>query len=353
MARINPAIFIIVGILLFFNLYNFRNGRDEAESQIRIENNTIYLEDFTLKQKISQMFIVRADERNLESFYAGGILVAGLKTKEQYAERIKKYKEKSKIKLFVAADLEGWWNPFSDFVKFPNLDEIKTKEEAYNLGKEHGKLLKELGFNLNFAPVAELEDNVWKHRAFTGNASEISEKVNSYIQGLQKEGVMATLKHYPGGSLNRKDPHLYVVKSEISEEQLEVFESALENVSAVMVGHAIVSGAADSKGMPSSVSGELISELRKKFDSLIISDDASMRGLRNMYFFNERQLFIDLINAGNDIIIDASSWNFYYNYNFKKRIAYIEEAVKSGEISMARIDESVRRILKAKGYNAV
>jgi len=253
--------------------------------------------------------------------------------------------------MFVAADLEGYWNPFP-FFESPYLDKIKTKEDAYNLGAEHGKILKEIGFNLNFAPVAELEDKVWKHRTFSGSLGEISEKVNFYINGLQEQGVKATAKHYPGGSLNVKDPHKYIVKAEISQEQLNVFDSALENVSAVMIGHPIVFGAVDSNRKPSSVSFEIISELRKKFDGLIISDDINMRGLRNKYFLRERQLFIDLINAGNDIIIDGS-WHLFPAHNLNKKISYIKKAVNEGKIEEEKIDESVRRILIAKGYNVM
>ncbi len=326
----------------------------ERIKEILIENNTIYLDNLTMRQKIAQMFMVRGDERNLDliELNIGGILLGELNTKEDYKEKIKEYQENSKIKLFVSADLEGYWNPFSNFIKFPNIDEIKTKEEAYDLGIEHGKILQELGFNMNFAPVAEIEDNVWKHRAFSGSPEEISEKVNFYIKGIQEQGIKATAKHYPGGSLDVKDPHKYLVEAEISQEQLDVFNSVLENVSAIMVGHPIVSGVVDSKGKPSSVSLEIISELKKKFDGLIISDDINMKGLKKEYFLKEKQLFIDLINAGNDIIIN-SYWHLFPKHNLNKKISYIEEAIKLGKIKEDRINESVRRILTAKGYNVI
>jgi len=235
------GIFII--IILIFSSILISGKMEEIKDNIDLNN-------LTLKQKIAQMFIIQGNEKNLDltEFNVGGIILGEFKTKEDYKKLISEYNNKSKIKLFVSADLEGYWNPFHNFAKFPNADEIKTKEEAYELGKEHGEILKELGFNLNFAPVAEIKDNVWKHRAFLGNTSEISGKINYYVKGLQEQGILATLKHYPGGSLNIKDPHLQIVKSEISQEQMEVFNSVLTNTSSIMIGHAIDSGEINSNG---------------------------------------------------------------------------------------------------------
>ena len=115
-----------------------------------------------------------------------------------------------------------------------------------------------------------------------------------------------------------------------------------------MVGHEIASGGIESKGLPSSVSKEVVGELRNEFGGLIFTDSISMRGLRNKYILKEKEMFIDLIEAGNDIVIDSSK-NPILNKT-EKRIEKVIECIKKGFIDEKRIDDSVERILKSKGY---
>ena len=303
----------------------------------------------SIEEKVAQMIIVRGDsyEPRFSDIDIGGIQLSKKKTKESYKVLIEQYQKNSKIKLFIATDMEGYWNPFS-FYKSKNFAQVNNGKEAYELGKEHGKILKELGFNLDFSPVVETRNNVWPGRSFTGNNKEVKEKIKGYITGLHEEGIMATAKHYPGGSMIR-DPHWFIVRAKIYPEDLEMFEYAIKNnVDAIMVGHAIVYGTIDSKGKQSSISEEVIQPLRKKFAGLIISDAITMLGLRLSYLFKFDSIYIDLINAGNDIILDV--WKYSDYEKVKKRIDKTVEAVKQGKISEERIDDSVKRILEMKGY---
>ena len=311
------------------------------------------LSTLTSEEKIAQMIIVRGDtyEPRFLKLVIGGIQLDKQKTKESYKDLINKYQKNSKIKLLIATDMEGYWNPFNSFYKSKNFGEIKDGKEAYQLGKEHGKILEELGFNLNFAPVVEVRNKVWPGRSFTGNESEVKEKISSYIKGLHEYNIFATAKHYPGGSMLR-DPHWFKVKAEIYPEDLEMFEHAIENdVDAIMIGHTIVYGAVDSKGKQSSISEEVIQPLRKKFAGLIISDAITMLGLRLSYLFRFNSVYIDLISAGNDMIID--SWRYSNYKKVKEKIDNVVRAVEKGEISEERIDDSVRKILEMKGYEVV
>jgi len=319
----------------------------------KINAELVNMSDLTLEQKVAQMFIVRGDkfDPRLIELGVGGIFLDRQKTFEQYRRLIKEYQNKSEIKLFVATDLEGYWNPFP-FFKSKNFGEIENPEQAKELGQEHAGVLKELGFNLDFSPVVEAKNKVWPGRSFNGTREQKKQKIAAYIKGLQSRGIIATAKHYPGGNLI-KNPHWFKVKAKISNEDLEYFQTAIDsNVSAIMVGHSIVQGSLNSNRRQSSVSPEVISHLRKDFNGLIITDDINMWGLRWSYLFRTRKLYLDSVIAGNDIILDSG----YRTFSFKKverAVDIIVKAVEEGEIPEQRIDESVKRILKAKGYDVL
>jgi len=312
---------------------------------------TINLSEMGLKEKIGQLIIVKPNglKRDYVSeLNVGGIFLQEMKTKEKYKKTISFYQNLSKIKLFVAADMEGYWNPFSRFYKSKAFGEIKSEKEAYSLGKEHGKILKELGFNLDFSPIVEVRNKVWPGRSFTGPQKEVEEKISGYLKGLREEKIFSTAKHYPGGSMV-KDPHWFKYKTKIYPQDLNYFNYAISRkVDTIMIGHPIVYGALDSKGKQSTISKEIIGNLREKFSGLIITDAVTMLGLRFSYFLNFKKVYPDLILAGNDIILDTHHNSSYRS--IKKRIKEIEKAVSKGKISEKRIDESVKRILEKKGY---
>jgi len=342
--------FVILLILLFYlvdYLTILEKVKKENTGNIIIKNNTIQFDSLTLRQKIAQMIVIKGKVKKnmyLTNLNIGGIYFYKQKSEEDYSNLIIAYQNSSKINLFVSADLEGIWNPFSEFQKFPKFSEIKTEEEAYNIGLEHGEILKRIGFNLNFAPVAEFSDNVYGGRVFAGTKKEVEEKLESYIKGLQKN-VLGTCKHYPGKGMI-KNLHITKDKQIISKEDLELFDICIKNnISAVMIGHQIVSGELNSNGKSSSVSKEVIDNL-DNFSGLIISDEINMFGLKKFYLFDKKKLYKDLINSGENIILD-----FFLNpVSTYKLILKIEEEVKKGEVDEDKIDQSVKKILMAKGY---
>jgi len=311
----------------------------------------ISLSDLTLQEKIGQMMMVKGNEYDSRflDLGVGGIFLSSQKTKEETKKLIEKYQENSKIPLLVSADLEGHWNPFP-FFESKEFGDINTEDEAEQLGISHAEILKDLGFNLDFSPVVESKNKVWPGRSFTGQIHEIKSKSTSYIKGLQENGIHATAKHYPGGSM-MEDPHHFKVRAHIPQEELDLFNEAIANeVSAIMIGHAIVTGAIDSEGRQATVSPEVISHLRKDFDGLIVTDAIGMWGLKWSYLFRSDKMFVDLAKAGNDVILDTHY--IFPNYRrVKSGINAIVKAVEKGEISERQIDESVTRILKKKGYN--
>ena len=330
-------IFIVLAIVLFM---------------MRASANQINLSDLSIEEKIGQMIIVKANDGINEKFISlgvGGIFLNDGKTTEQFKEIINEYQNKSKIKLFVSTDMEGYWNPFSDY-KSKSFGEIKNSKESKSLGKEHAEKLKEAGFNLDFSPVVESKNKVWPGRSFEGDFNERKAKIESYIFALQENGIIATAKHYPGGSME-KNPHWRLVKAENDKEDLENFNVAINaDVKAIMVGHAIVSGEIDSFGKSASISPEVLQILRNSFSGLIITDDISMLGLRLKYLFKREKMCVDLVKAGNDIILDSWKTN---PKKVERCIKTIVNSVSFGEISEERINESVKRILEAKGYKVI
>ncbi|MFH1803162.1 MAG: glycoside hydrolase family 3 N-terminal domain-containing protein [archaeon] len=318
----------------------------------RVNANEINISELTLKEKVGQMVMIKANDGLNEEFISlgvGGIFLNGGKTSDQFKEIIDEYQNASKIKLLVATDMEGYWNPFSD-KESKSFGEITNANEAKALGKEHAETLKNAGFNIDFSPVVESKNKVWPGRSFTGTPEERKEKITAYINALQKEGIIATAKHYPGGSME-KNPHWRLVKAEIDKEDLENFDIAIQSeVKAIMIGHAIVHGEIGSNKKPATASPEVIAKLRENFSGLIITDDINMLGLRLKYLFQRKKMCVDLAKAGNDIILD--SWKTKPS-SVEKCIKAIVNSVNSGEIPEKRIDESVTRIFEAKGYNVI
>lgn len=342
MGMLKVTFIISICLLLVMFQINFVN----AEKQIKFS-------ELSLEEKIGQLIIVKPTETNSDwvNLNVGGIFVTDRNfTKEDYKNHINYYQNKSNYNLFVTTDMEGYWNPFQ-FYAGKNFGEINSKEEAYSLGVEQGKIMKELGFNWDFSPIVEVKNKVWPGRSFIGSKKEVEEKIEGYLEGLHSEGIKTTAKHYPGGSMV-KNPHLLKYKVEIKQEDLDYFNFAIKKgVGAIMVGHPIVYGAIDSKGKQSTISSEVILPLRENFEGLIITDAVTMLGLSISYFWNFKKAYPDLILAGNDIILDTHKFS---NYNqIKRRINYLTKEAEKNPVLMKRINESSAKILKIKGYEVI
>ncbi len=351
-------LFLLTGIILLSIILGYayskkdleRNVLEKNTKNIDIKNNTINFSSLTLQQKIAQMTIVRGDEFDgkFNDLNIGGIFLDRQSSLKDYKELIQKYQNNSKIKLIVSTDFEGAWSPFTKAniseKEFPKFSDIKTPEKAYEVGLKQGVLLNKLGFNINFAPVAEFEDKAYGGRVFAGTKKEIENKLKKYIQGLQKT-IPGTCKHYPGKGMI-KNTHYLPDKRNITKSDLDLFEICFKsNISSIMVGHQKVYGELNSKNKPSSVSKEVIDSI--KGDSIIISDEINMWGLKIYYLFNKRVLYKDLINSGNNLILDFK----INSQEMEKILKDLEKKVEKGEISEEKINNSVRKILKLKGYN--
>ncbi len=342
---------VVVFVLGTLNLAQARGWLIPEQPEIVIVDGKIELDSMTLEQKIAQMVVVHGGLWNIEpwlNMQLGGIHLFALEKADLYKEIIAEFQEGSQIPLFVTIDFEGCWNPFSNFKDSISVSDIVEVGQAFQKGSEEGKYLQELGFTINFAPVVDLDDQIWDCRSFPGGKEEVALLAEAYVLGLQSQGMIATAKHYPGKTLVVKDPHKFLVSASISEEDLYPYQELSDSVKSAMVSHLIVTGAVDSEGIPSVVSSSAIGELKREFKGLIISDEINMLGLKDFYSSLD-EMYVAVFKSGNDVIL-----NFNEDPNeIQHMIEIVVEAVEKGEISEEKIDNSVRKILELKGFEVI
>lgn len=319
-----------------------------TQPQPLIEGKTIVLDSLTLEQKIAQMVIVAGQKWNLNAWQKmqlGGIHLYAKASEEVFRGTIEEFQNGMNIPFLVSVDLEGCQNPFAAFKNFTVAVDVATGDQAFTKGKEEGAYLSSLGITLNFAPVVDLEDTIWKCRSFPGDVQQITDLAEAYVSGVQSESVLATAKHYPGKTLVIHDPHKYLVEAAISEDDVYPYEKLSSSVKAMMISHIISSGAVDSQGVPAVASSDAVTDLRDNFTGLIITDEINMLGLRKFYPTID-ELYLAVFTAGNDLVI-----NFNEDpHEIRRMILLVRDAVLRGDIDEDRIDASVRRILTAKGF---
>ncbi len=351
--KIFYVLLIMVFILGSLNLVKTKGLFIPVQPSLSFRDNVIDLDSMTLEQKIAQMVVAAGTKENYwpwKNMQLGGIHLFARQTEHIFNNTILDFQFEMPVPFFVTADLEGCVSPFGFIREFTAASEVNSIDEAFEKGVDEGAFLHKLGFNLNFAPVVDLKDDIWKCRAFPGDEAKIAELAQAYLTGLQAEGVIGTAKHYPGKTLIVKDPHKYIVAAEIGRKDVYPYEYLADKgeVKAIMVSHVITSGQVDSEGVPSVVSKKVIDDLRTNFDGLIVSDEVHMLGLKKFYNSVD-EMYVAVFKAGNDVIL-----NFDQDPNeIYRMIRVVKRAVERGEIPAAQIDASVAKILEAKGFRVV
>ncbi len=327
----------------------------DIKEDIFTQVKTISLQEMSIEEKVAQMILVHGGAHNKavwKKMQIGGIHFFAMESEQLYVDIISDFQDNMSIPFFVTVDLEGCLNPFANFKEFTPNEEISSINEASIKGEEEAEFLSSIGVTVNLAPVVDLDDTIWLCRSFPGDDKDIAELSSAYISSLQERGVSATAKHYPGKTLVVNDPHKSLVAAEINSEDIYPYNYLISKENAVdlvMVSHIITSGEVDSNHVPSSVSFEAIDSLKRTYDGLIISDDTMMLGLLDFYDGDIDQLYLDLVIAGQDILM-----NFNEDPNeIHNMITVISEAVIEGVITEERIDHSVKKILELKGFEVV
>ena len=324
------------------------------------------MKTMSLEEKIGQLFLVRYDKysaiNEINNYYTGGYLLFAKDfnnhTKESISSEISNLQDTSKYPLVIAVDEEGGFvTRVSRYSNFRS-EKFYAPKYYYELGgyellsqieDEKAKLLLSLGINLNLAPVADISVNPSDfiyNRSFGMDASSTATFISNMVGYANNAGISSSLKHFPGYG-NNVDTHTGIAIDNRSYEEFInndflPFKSGIENnVPTILVSHNIIN-CLDSS-YPASLSFKVISELRNTLDfsGIVMTDDLAMDAVKS-YVVDGKAATL-AINAGNDLIITSDFVNMYNE---------VLTAVNNGEISLERINDSVKRILAWKiAYN--
>jgi beta-glucosidase-like glycosyl hydrolase len=348
--------------------------------------------ELTLDEKIGQLFVyvARGGFKNEESAewralvhqvrdnHVGSIAWASGSTAMETAFFTRKLQEMSRVPLLVSADLEaGPGMRFLDTTSWPWPMALAAAGDP-DLARREGQAVAEearaLGLNQIYAPVADVNDNpanpVINVRSFGEDPPDVARYVAAYVEGAQSRGVIATVKHFPGHGSAVTDSHRSLPVSDKNAEDLNrtdliPFRAAIAaGVGAVMTGHLALpqidptpapprlggelenpfthdpADVTQAGTVPASLSPAITGLLRGElgFRGLVVTDALDMGGIVDHYAAAESA--VRAILAGADQVLKSPDTD--------AAVAGVRQAVESGRISRARLDESVRRVLEAK-----
>jgi len=327
------------------------------------------LDRMTVEDKIGQMVVIglegtslKAKTRSmLDKYKIGGFILykRNIDSAEQTLKLLNELKAAngSDIPLWLGVDEEGGKVSRlpKEFVKLPaprDVGKTGNTEYAAGIGSAIGTALAALGFNMDFAPVLDIDSNpdnpVIGNRSFGRTPETVSEIGVAAMQGLQSQDVVAVVKHFPGHGDTSVDSHLDLPVEDRTIDELHSFEllpfkAAIENgADAIMVAH-ILLPQIDSR-QPASLSNAIINRLLREdlgFDGVVMTDDMTMGGITKHRDIGEAA--VEAVLAGNDILL--------VGHKEKLQTAVLDalrESVEDGTITEERLNQSVRRILELK-----
>ena len=345
---------------------------DEQASQL--------VSGMSLEDKVAQMFVITPEaltgyasvtaagdttKAAYESRPVGGLIYMAdnLLSTEQTTEMLTNMQniamERTGLPVFLSVDEEGGTvarvakNDAFGVTDVGNMSDIGATgdaQNAYNAGVTIGTYLKQLGFNVDYAPVADVltnpDNTVIGTRSFSSDASVVADMVTKELEGLSSQGVFGVVKHFPGHGGVSGDSHDGAVTLDKSLEELMQtefvpFQKAVENgVSFVMVGHISVPQVVGDN-TPASLSQMMVSNVLREqlgYQGIVITDAMNMGAITGSYTAD--QAAVMAVNAGVDMILMPQDYETAYNG--------LLQAVQDGTITEDRINESVTRIVKVK-----
>ena len=361
-----------------------KEGEQASSGQTEEEKLDAKVQDLiagmSLEEKVAQMFFVTPENltgvdaatqagettrQALTQYPVGGLIYfsKNIYDEEQLTTMIRNSQSYSEIPLFIGVDEEGGSlvarianHPNFDVEKFPDMAEIGATGDpsrAYEVGSTIASYLKDYGFNLDFAPDADVLTNPNNTaigvRSFGSDPDMTAQMVEQAVKGFQDHQVSAVIKHFPGHGGTTTDSHNGAAIVDRSLEELRSaeflpFEAGIQaGVDMVMVGHLQVPQVI-SDDTPASLSSEMITDVLRNelgYDGIVITDSLSMGAITTYY--TSADAAVKCIQAGVDMLLMP--------YSFTEAYQGVLDAVNSGEISEERINESVTRILKVKCKN--
>lgn len=272
------------------------------------------------------------------------------------ATLINEYQEVSRVPLLISIDAEwGLGMRLDSTISFPyqmTLGAVQDNSLIYAMGREIGRQLRRSGIQMNFAPVADINNNpsnpVIGFRSFGEDRVNVAAKATAYMRGMQDVGVLTTAKHFPGHGDTDTDSHHALPTINHSRDRLDSIElypfreMIKAGLAGVMVAHLHIP-ALDNSERPSTLSNPIVTELLKKelgFLGLVVTDAMNMGAITDDNAPGVADK--DAILAGNDML--------EFTEDVPKAIAEIKNAIRQGLISQAEIDLRCRKMLAAKAW---
>ncbi len=304
-------------------------------------------------------------KKMIEEWSLGGVILfrRNIESKEQVKDLIKEVKSCSKEKMFVSVDHEGGrvFRLPPPFTQIPSAREIATSRllplltkeglggrSAFDWGVLMGQELREVGFNLNYAPVLDVDSNpdnpIIGDRAFGVDPQTVIENGLALIGGLRSEKIIPCGKHFPGHGDTSKDSHLELPRVDQPLERLEEIELAPfraavnKQIEMLMTAH-VLYPALDGL-LPATLSPKILTNLLRNemaYEGLIISDDLNMKAISDAYGLGEAaRLFLE---AGGDIPLicrgEEAEWEV---------LEYLEKCLRDKELNMSKVEKSCQRV---------
>ncbi|MBQ5609217.1 MAG: hypothetical protein IIU85_03080 [Rikenellaceae bacterium] len=330
-----------------------------GQKQDRVER---MMRKMSVRDKVGQLFIINYGhytpkgeiEEMIKKDRIGGLIIMEVGM-EQYANQMNEFQKLSRIPMAISID--GEWGAsmrFDTLTQFPRnmqLGALSNKEMVYKVGRAMADQFRRVGVHINYAPTIDVNNNpknpVIGQRSFGDDRDKVAQYGAALIRGMQDGGVWTSAKHFPGHGDTDVDSHkalptLPFDRARLDSIELYPFQEAInQDVWMVMVGHLNVP-ALDPTGLPSSISYPIITELLKEemgFKGIVVTDALGMKGVST--YMPAEMVPVASFKAGSDLLLmPAQDWH--------RSIQNMVKAVKSGEISRERLDESVRKVLKMK-----
>ena len=352
--------------MIFISQYTFaQNKFAEHKSPSQIKWVDSVYNQMSLDERIGQLFMIAAYsnkdsvhnnsiDKLVSNYKIGGLIFFQGGPKRQ-AKLTNRYQKKAKVPLFIGIDAEwGLAMRLDSVARFPwnmTLGAIQNKKLIEKVGEAYALQSKRMGIQFNFAPVLDINTNpknpIIGNRSFGEDKENVTQSALALMRGIQKKGVFATGKHFPGHGATSTDSHYSLPTVDFSKERLEevefypyrkLFE---EGLASVMVAHLNVPSLEIRENFPSSLSYNVVTNVLQKelkFEGLIFTDALNMKGASNYKKPGEIDLAAFL--AGNDILLFAE--------NVPLALEKICMAYQDSTITEERLQHSVKKILNFK-----
>lgn len=352
----------------------------EIEWEDALELAADYLKNMTVEEKVGQLFVVNLEQidnrkgtyyefhnctktmqKNIDKYHIGGVILfsRNIANRNQTLKMTSGFANSGNIPLFISVDEEGGTvsrigsNEKMGTTSFPTAEEIGKSEDdeyTYEMGKTIGTEIKELGFNVDFAPVADVKTSELNEeigsRSFGNDPEKVADYVSAFVQGLKKVNIASAVKHFPGQGSSDGDTHRESVNIDSSIASLRKTDFVPFNAGIaagadfVMVSHISVSKVTETS-VPASMSPLIMQTILREelgFKKIIITDAFDMASITDNYSSGDAAYTSFM--AGADIILMPQNLDEAYNTILSK--------VEDGSIPAGKLNDSVLRILAVK-----